>query len=95
MAFILCRKRRREISLEEPFCPHCGVRMPADLSREENWASARERRSPPPDLNRPFRVLLAVLLILLSIAIGLAALRVAVDAMRRAGRHGSDNPIMR
>jgi hypothetical protein len=71
MAQALCRQCRREISAEEPVCPHCGVRNPADLTRAENWASARDPRTLP-DGRGPLRFLVVAIVILLLIALGMA-----------------------
>jgi ribosomal protein L37E len=70
MAIALCRRCRREITAEETFCPHCGIRDPADLSREENWATARDPRNLPNGQGL-FRFLVVAIAVLLLIAAGI------------------------
>jgi hypothetical protein len=76
MARATCRRCRREISSEEPFCPHCGVRDPADLTREMEWGSEIDPRKLPSDDRGPFRVLLVLSLIFVLVAVALAVLAV-------------------
>jgi ribosomal protein L37E len=74
MALALCRRCRREITAEESFCPHCGIRDPADLSREENWATARDPRNLPSGQGLlRFLVVAVVVLVLIAVGIGVMA----------------------
>lgn len=72
MALVRCRQCRREISAEEPTCPHCGIRRPENPTREENWASARDPRNLEPDDRAPFRFLLIIAVIFVVVAAALA-----------------------
>lgn len=72
MTLARCRRCRRELSAEEPVCPHCGAANPVDPMRKEGWASERDPLRLEPSAPDPFRFLLIAAGIFMVLAVLIA-----------------------
>jgi hypothetical protein len=56
MVLARCTYCRNVLSAEDPVCPHCQAKHPIGLTREDDWASARDPMRLDPDGSKPFRL---------------------------------------